>query len=109
VVTWASASQDGSLDGVYAQEYAEGPCLPKPGEVTGLFLAWTGGLTQLHATWNNAAGADSYTVFQDSSPNGTFAEVADAPDGATGLTFTPDAGTRYYIVRGRSSSCGLGP
>jgi hypothetical protein len=110
VVSWSSVSQDGSQEGVYAQRFADGACVPTPEEATDLFLQWTGGLTDLLATWTDSANSESYRVYEDSVPSGSFTTLTGtAPDGATGLVFTPGASTRYYIVRGFTADCGLGP
>ncbi len=109
VVKWSSASQDGSLEGVYAQRFAEGPCPPAPDEVSNLLLQGSGA-TDLLATWTDSANSESYNVYEDSVPFGSFATLkGTAPDGATGLVFTPGASTRFYLVRGFTADCGPGP
>ncbi len=110
VVNWSSASQDGSLEGVYAQRFDEGPCLPKPDEVSNMLVQWNGGFTDLLVTWTDSANSDGYDVYEDNVPFGSFDTLkGTAPDGATGVVFTPASSTRYYLVRGVNAGCGLGP
>jgi hypothetical protein len=60
-------------------------------------------------TWQNASGATSYTVNEDTAPNGTFATLTGtATDGTAGLTVPVASGLRYYLVTA-VNACGAGP
>ena len=69
-----------------------------------------GGLDIL-MNWNDVSGAESYPVFSDSNPAGSFAnEVGTAVSGVSGLTVSmPGASIVYYLVAGANDTCGVGP
>jgi hypothetical protein len=104
VVTWSSATQDGSLDGVFGQRL----CNPPP--VAELMVAPAGGGAELHLTWTDHPDAADYEVLEDAVPSGSFATVTGtALSGASGLTTPMPAGVAYYFVGGRTPLCSPSP
>ena len=84
------------------------PCAVPPA-VSGVTLAKVSGGSSVKLTWQNASGAASYVVNEDSAPNGTFAtQTGTATDGTTGLTVPVASGLRYYLVTA-VNACGPGP
>jgi len=66
--------------------------------------------SDLQLTWDDAANADDYVVFCDTTPDGPFDTVVGiAPSGASGLTVSTPQGIEYDLVAGRNASCGTGP
>ncbi len=84
------------------------PCAV-PAAVSGAKLAKVSGGASVKLTWQNASGATSYVVNEDSSANGTFStQTGTATDGTAGLTVPTASGLRYYLVTA-VNACGSGP
>jgi hypothetical protein len=84
------------------------PCAV-PSAVSGVTLAKVSGGASVRLTWQNASGATSYEVNEDTAPNGAFAtQTGTATDGTAGLTVPVASGLRYYLVTA-VNACGPGP
>ena len=84
------------------------PCTLPPA-VAGVALVKTSGGSNVKLTWQNASGATSYTVNEDTAPNGAFTtQTGTATDGTAGLTVAVASGLRYYLVTA-VNACGAGP
>ena len=78
--------------------------------MSNLRLERTDGGLDLRLTWDDAANADDYLVFQDVAPNGPFNTVeGTAQSGTQGLTMPMSPASKFYLVAGRNSACGVGP
>jgi hypothetical protein len=87
-----------------------GSCAPMPGAASNLRLSTSNGGEALQLTWDDATDADSYVVFSDTSPDGTFNTVAGtAQSGIPGSTVGMPPGIEFYLVAGSNTSCGVGP
>jgi hypothetical protein len=87
-----------------------GSCTPRPAPAGDLLLAKVNGGSQLRLSWQGAANADGYLVFEDTASNGMFSTVVGAtPSGTTGLTIPMAPGNRFYLVAAQNSACGVGP
>lgn len=63
----------------------------------------------LRLTWDDSAGATSYSVLEDGAADGSFTTVTGtAPSGSPGLAVPLAGGLRFYLVAGQNA-CGPGP
>jgi hypothetical protein len=84
-------------------------CAPPPGSPRNLRLEKRDGGSILHLTWDDAANADSYVVYEDQLPGGAYdAVVGTAPSGNTGLDLSTPADVEFFLVAGSNASCGIG-
>ena len=84
------------------------PCAV-PAAVSGVTLAKVSGGSSVKLTWQNASGATSYVVNEDTSPTAPSPpRRARPPTGRTGLTIPTASGLRYYLVTA-VNACGSGP
>lgn len=81
---------------------------PVPLPVEGVRIVRTDTVT-MTLTWTNVDDADSYIVYEDVSPQGTFQTVTgSATDGTIGLPVTLPVNDTYYKIAA-TNSCGTGP
>ena len=79
------------------------------GVVTNLRLGKINGGANLQMTWNGAANATDYAVFEDVAGSGVFAgQASPTSSGATTVTIPMPSGSRYYLVAGKNAACGVG-
>lgn len=73
------------------------------------FMLEANSSTIMTMTWNNCAGATSYMVFEDMSPQGAFDDITGTgTDGLTGIEIAiPGTNTFYKIAA--INACGTGP
>jgi hypothetical protein len=86
--------------------------IPMPPEVpNSLLISKINNGSQLHFTWANVLGGDSYIVFSDTTASGTFiTEVGTSASGLIGLdTAMPVQPAVFYLVAAQNPTCGLGP
>ena len=84
-------------------------CAPPPGPARHLQVDKIDGGTELRLTWEDAPSADSYVLFTDHAPSGSFnATAGSAASGAPGLDVTMPSGTEFFIVAGSNAACGIG-
>ncbi|MFQ5720635.1 MAG: hypothetical protein ACE5IK_13935 [Acidobacteriota bacterium] len=103
-VVWPGS--DGDQTGVLARRFP-GSCT---GPVTDLRVEPANGGADLLLTWTDAVRAEDHVIVEDTVPNGAFStQTGTAVSGATGLTVPTPPGTTFYLVAGRTRSCGLGP
>ena len=109
VVVWASADQDGSGPGIFAQRFL--PCSSPIGHAANLQVDTANNGADLVFNWTDTTNADDYAVLQDSSARGLFNIITGtAASGVTGLTVpTPPDDPLFFLVAGRSAACGVGP
>ena len=101
--------QDGSTEGIFAQQYTGGPCSPRAAKITDLLIVEFNGGTELRFTWTDTVDSDDYVMFEDTQVDGLFTTmVATSPDGVTGVNIPIPSGTRYYRMLGNNTVCGVG-
>lgn len=84
--------------------------LQSVGKVDQLVMHKVNGGGSLRFTWGTATNAEDYVVVEDSESDGPFITVTgSASSGTSGLTIPMPAGTKFYLVAGRSDACGIGP
>ena len=80
------------------------------GAVQTLGVQKVNGGASLKFNWTNISGAVDYVVLEDTVPSGPFfTTTGSAVNGADGLTVAVGTGTKFYLVAGRNSTCGIGP
>jgi hypothetical protein len=85
-------------------------CAPPPGSASRLRLDKIGGGAAIRLTWTDAPNTDSYWLFEDQSPNGSFdALMGSAASGAVGIQVPSPAGSEFFLVSGSNAICGAGP
>jgi hypothetical protein len=79
------------------------------GVVTNLRLTKVNNGASLQLTWNSAANATDYVVFGDGAAGGPFTgQTSPTTSGATTVTIPMPSGTSFYLLAGKSSTCGVG-
>jgi hypothetical protein len=90
-------------------ETTTGTCAPVAGPVSNLRVDKIASGSDLSLTWDAAANAQMYDVFEDGSANGSFGAIAGSTTYATTeLTIPVPPGVEFYLVAGKNETCGVG-